>query len=146
MTQSGHGNGGGSDSASASKKRERKIAGVIGVAFLAFIVTMCSSAPRQQKAESQQNQITALDRMSLTFKGGPSKSSIEMLMNQTMRWYNHPITEENYMMFGSILLRICQDSRFTEMDVMRCMISMRDAAGPAASPGMYEAAAICSAM
>jgi len=49
---------------------------------------------------------TALDKLLVVFQGGYSKQQIQSRLDQAFRLYGVPVTEENYIRYGSILVSL----------------------------------------
>ncbi|MGB5178349.1 MAG: hypothetical protein WBP44_06435 [Gammaproteobacteria bacterium] len=67
----------------------------------------------------------ALDRMSIVFQGKHSIRQIQSRLDHAFRLYGVPITEENYIRYGSILVSLRRDagSSVTEMEILDHTIS-----------------------
>ena len=63
---------------------------------------------------------SALDTMSIVFQGKHTKRQIQSRLDQAFRLYGIPITEENYLRYGSILVSLRRDagSSATEMEIL----------------------------
>ena len=63
---------------------------------------------------------TALDTMLIVFQGKYTKRQIRSKLDQAFRMYGIPITEENYLRYGSILVSLRRDagSSATEMEIL----------------------------
>jgi len=63
---------------------------------------------------------SALDTMLIVFQGKHTKREIQSRLDQAFRVYGIPVTEENYMRYGSILVSLRRDagSSATEMEIL----------------------------
>jgi hypothetical protein len=96
-----------------------------------------SSAPAVEDA-------TALDKMTVAFKGDHSRREIERETTTVLRLYSLELTEQNYVELGDMLVFLRKDLEpHTEFDLMRCMIPLGRGMGDVRL-SLKEAAALCA--
>ena len=66
--------------------------------------------------------MTSLETMELAFVGNYSQAAIKPRMDQAMRLYKLPLTEENYSRAGSALVSLRKTSGYPEMEILKHMI------------------------
>lgn len=64
----------------------------------------------------------ALTMMHTVFKGDYTKAQIKQQLDVAMKFYNTPITEENYSRAGSVLVTFRKDTGIHEMVILDYMI------------------------
>ena len=62
--------------------------------------------------------MSALRQMEIAFKGKHSHATIKLRMDQAMRLYGLPRTEENYSRAGSVLVALRRKTGVSEMDIL----------------------------
>jgi hypothetical protein len=70
----------------------------------------------------------ALEKMAAVFVGAPSRERIKSNLDRTLILYGLPIGEENYNRYGSVLVRMRQESGISEMELLQFVISLREEA------------------
>ena len=80
-----------------------------------------------------------LEKMSAVFVGHPSQQEIKRHVDNTLREYGLPISEDNYNRVGSVLVRLRQQAEsdgrhVTEMQILACA----EAANPHKSKVMVQ--------
>lgn len=87
--------------------------------------TSWQSAPAQQPV-TQPHSPDSLEKMAAVFVGFPSKALIKAQMDRALKLYGLPIDEENYNRYGSVLVRMRQESGVKEMEMLRFVIALRE--------------------
>jgi hypothetical protein len=67
-----------------------------------------------------------LEKMAAVFVGSPSRALIKAQMDRALDLYGLPIDEENYNRYGSVLVRMRQESGVPEMEMLRFVIALRE--------------------
>lgn len=87
------------------------IVGAVATMAVMLAIFGCSNSddstvsPRSSAGTSSQNsQVSTLDKIAVVFKGDFSKAEIKSKLDQAMRLYGVPITDENYNRTSSALL------------------------------------------
>lgn len=68
----------------------------------------------------------SLEKMAAVFVGAPSRALIKAQMDRALGLYGLPIDEHNYNRYGSVLVRMRQDSGVSEMEMLRFVIALRE--------------------
>jgi hypothetical protein len=66
--------------------------------------------------------MTALEQAAIAFDGGYSAEEIKARLDEVLRLYNVPITEENYLRAGSALVTLRKTNGVSEMRILDHMI------------------------
>lgn len=85
------------------------------------------SAPARQPL-TQPHSPDSLDRMAAVFVGSPSRALIKAQMDRALELYGLPTHEENYNRYGSVLVRMRQESGVREMEMLRFVMALREEA------------------
>ena len=80
--------------------------------------------------------MSAIQQMEVAFIGTPRQSVIKARLDEAMRLYGTPITEENYSRAGSALVTLRQEFGPSEMDILDYMIRSYVAGVNIDFPGM----------
>lgn len=85
---------------------------------------IAKTSPQRSTTNTQPgtNDMTALDRMEIAFEGGHRKHKIKSRLEEAMRLYQLPVTEENRSRAGSVLVALRKRSGNQEMDILSYMI------------------------
>jgi len=91
-----------------------------------IIITVLAAILLTSTGCAEKEPDTALDRLLIVFQGGHSKQQIQSSLDQAFGLYGVPITEENYIRYGSILVSLRRDAGnvgTTEMEILDHTIS-----------------------
>lgn len=90
------------------------------------IITVLAAILLSSTGCAEKEPDTALDRLLIVFQGEYSKQQIQSRLDQAFHLYGVPVTEENYIRYGSILVSLRRDAGnvgTTEMEILDYTIS-----------------------
>lgn len=87
--------------------------------------TKSHSAPARQPL-TQPHSPDSLDKMAAVFVGSPSRALIKAQMDRALELYGLPTHEENYNRYGSVLVRMRQESGVREIEMLQFVIALRE--------------------
>src|SRR5687767_9795961 len=101
------------------------------LASLLMCLLGCDQAPGSARSASPPKpaatrQPDALDKMAAVFVDSSSRSEIKAAMDRAFDLFGVPQTEDNYLKYGSILVRLRKDFDTPEMAVLRFAIRLRE--------------------
>lgn len=106
---------------------------IIGVLVLIAKCTGTDNKP------SRAASVSVLDQAAVAFRGNHPRAQIKALLDEVMEMNGVPRTEYEYDRWTNVLVAMRQDSGATEMELLRCIRSMR------ATIRFPDSAGICAA-
>jgi hypothetical protein len=97
----------------------------MGLLGLGAVVILASGKGEERESKYVNvSSPSAIEMMSVAFVGSHSKSQIEAEVRRAANAFNLPATDDNFSRMGSALVAVRQQSRVSEMNLLRCANAM----------------------